>query len=280
MTPDFYKQYRPLTSRPFLKNSIYTEYVPCQALRPYVACFWTSLPSETKAGGSLAGEKVLVIPDTCADIIIEINHTRQTVSSRLCGLQDNMFWAGQGDGIDRIEQFSIRFYFWAVRLFLNLDMKELSNENLDYELLDYRSHDAFQILLYLKSSDEKIRWVEQYLLGCLDINRLNPNLFNSIEALLSRSGNITVAELCASSRVSQRQMERLFAQQIGISMKKTASLVRYQNVWCDIVRNGRFEVHDAVYRYGFVDQSHLLNDFKRFHGMTPEQARQIALKWR
>ena len=43
---------------------------------------------EEKAAVSVAGEReplsgVLVIPDTCVDVIIELNHGPQTVKSRL-----------------------------------------------------------------------------------------------------------------------------------------------------------------------------------------------------
>lgn len=34
--------YRPLTARPFLSDSSYREIVPCEALRPYIVCFWES----------------------------------------------------------------------------------------------------------------------------------------------------------------------------------------------------------------------------------------------
>ena len=81
MIPAFDTRYRPLTSRPFLRDDSYTEYAPCPALRPYIACFWAM-------EGSGKGGAVRVIPDTCMDIIIEINHSRQTVKTRLCGLQD------------------------------------------------------------------------------------------------------------------------------------------------------------------------------------------------
>ncbi|MEY8531996.1 helix-turn-helix domain-containing protein [Blautia pseudococcoides] len=68
-------------------------------------------------------------------------------------------------------------------------------------------------------------------------------------------GNISVKEICEYSCVSQRQMERLFLQNIGMSIKRTAGLIRYQNVWRDVVKQERFDVQDAVYRYGFSDQS-------------------------
>ena len=53
--------------------------------------------------------------------------------------------------------------------------------------------------------------------------------------------------------------------------------MRYQLLWCDALRPG-FDIQDAVFRYGFTDQSHLLHDFKKFHTMTLPQAQTRAWK--
>ena len=60
--------------------------------------------------------------------------------------------------------------------------------------------------------------------------------------------------------------------------KKIASLVRYQNVWREIVTSESFNAQNAVYRYGYTDQAHLLKEFRRFHGTNPEGAKKIAIK--
>lgn len=87
-----------------------------------------------------------------------------------------------------------------------------------------------------------------------------------------------MADLAGELHVSTRQIERIFRGNMGISPKKFSSLVRYQYLWQDILFWSRCNVQDAVYRYGYADQAHLLNDFKRFHGMTPREARQYALR--
>ena len=165
MTPSFHTHYHPLTSRPYLRNSTYTEHTPCRALKPYVACFWTSMgemeDGEEKAAVSVAGEReplsgVLVIPDTCVDVIIELNHGPQTVKSRLCGIQDYSVTVGPGTGKRKMTTFAVRFYFWAVRLFLDLDMRDIYNGVLDFELLVPGSRDAFQELFYQQSLRDKI----------------------------------------------------------------------------------------------------------------------------
>lgn len=106
-------------------------------------------------------------------------------------------------------------------------------------------------------------------------DRCNANVYNTVEKILDASGNISIKKVCEYTNVCQRQMERLLLRNIGISIKRTADLVRYQNVWQDIVKQERFQVQDAVKHYGYADQPHLLNEFRRFHGMTPQQAKEI-----
>ena len=62
--------FRPLTSSPFRRDDTYTEILPCEALRPYICCFWgTSQPLQTCD----AACESLVTPDTCMDILIDLD---------------------------------------------------------------------------------------------------------------------------------------------------------------------------------------------------------------
>ena len=268
----FHTKYRPLTSRPFLSSASYMEYAPCDALKPYVVCFWGMERTKEEE----ADQEVLVIPDTCVDLIIEINHTKQKVSSRICGIQDHSFRVGRREGKDEISSFAVRFHFWAVRLFIDMNMKEIYNRMMDFSLIQAGWSSCMDTFSDLKSMDERILWMEHYLLTHLDGGRYNLNLYNSVQRILDSSGRIAVKEICEYSCISQRQMERIFRQETGASIKRMANMVRYQNVWKDIVQQEQFAVQDAVFRYGYSDQSHLLNEFKRFHGVSPDQARKIA----
>lgn len=270
----FHTLYSPLTSRPFMNNSAYAEYAPSEALKPFIYCFWTEKYPHT--GTNLDNGRVLVVPDTCVDIIIELNQTRQKITGRLCGIFDQPFTAQQKRNGEVIETFAVRFHFWAVNLFFRINMKEIYNQSLDLEFLQKGWTSEFQGLFYLPTVRDKIAWMEAGLLKRLDEGLCNANLYNSIYHILNHSGGKTVKEICEYSCVSQRQMERLFLQNIGISMKRTANLVRYQNVWREAVLAKEFDVQSAVYRYGYADQSHLLREFKRFHGVTLEEAKRIA----
>lgn len=70
----------------------------------------------------------------------------------------------------------------------------------------------------------------------------------------------------------------LFHEYVGITPKKLSNLIRYQFLWRDILWEPDFDVFNAVHKYGYTDQSHLLREFKRYHSMDIHEARTIALK--
>lgn len=267
-------EYSPLTSRPYLRDSTYAEYPPCEALKPYIYCFWGN--DENCREIKTEEKKVLVVPDTCVDIIFEINHTRQRITSRLCGIQDQPYYSRQSIRDERIATFAVRFHFWSIGHFFKLKMSELYNRALDMELIESDWNSFFQPLFYLFTMKERIQWMERYFLRRLDTHQFNCNLLNSVSYILTHSGSKTVKDICQYSSVSQRQMERLFKEHIGVSVKRTAGLVRYQNVWREIAFGKSFDIMEAVCRYGYSDQSHLLREFKRYHGVTPGEALKIA----
>ena len=105
-------------------------------LRPYILCYWTMEDEVTPdRRGSEANAPVLVIPDTCADIIIRINHTRQEISGYLCGIQDQPFLSVPRISGDEVSCFAVRFYFWSAGLFLNLNYRDTSNATIGLEEL-------------------------------------------------------------------------------------------------------------------------------------------------
>ncbi len=276
----FDKYFMPLTSRPFLAGPSYAEYTPCDALRPYISCFW-------EVGENAGVPHVLVIPDLCFDIIFELDRARQWMGIRLCGLMDGPMFVGDGTetaspkeaGV-RWETFAVRFHFWALRLFLDMNLRDIYNRVISLDMVWPGCMEEFEPFFYMESTGRRIAWMEAFLMRRLNCGGYNPNYFNSVEHILKTAGRASVREICEASCVSQRQMERLFLREMGISIKRAASLVRYQNVWRNVVQHKQFDVQEAVYCYGYADQSHLLKEFKRFHGVTPEQAKRLALSCR
>lgn len=288
----FNRIYKPVTARPFLADESYMEYKPCEQLCPYISCYWTEgiegkantvcteNISEESGDMVISGKRsdVLVIPDTCMDIIVRINHTRHTVGGYLCTLQDEPGIASGYEGKEIITCFAVRFYFWAASLFINMDFRGTCNGVVDLGELGLEWQKLFDMFLYVTDMKGRIAHTEEFLMRKLEDREKDPRLFNAFHKILTTSGRESVREACEFACVSQRQMERIVLREIGVSLKRISNLVRYQNVWREMIFSQDFDIHDAVYRYGYTDQPHLLREFKRFHGVPPEEARSIAYR--
>lgn len=270
--------YRPLTATPFKRNTFYTELTPCKELQPYIRCYWGTETPVMHNKNDATSE--LVIPDTCVDIIYDIDYTNNIVTGGFCGINDSSFYAYNGDTAGyTVATFSIRFYGWGAYAFSDDSMESTINGYFDvgsrFKWLDKIIRPR---LLELKTLQEKVSFIEQVLLTRLSNVKENTVVNGTIQNILIHKGSLDVLSLAKDSFVSTRHLERLFHEYVGITPKKLSNLIRYQFLWRDILRERDFDVLCAVYKYGYTDQSHLLRDFKRYHSMDIHSARDAAFK--
>lgn len=270
--------YSPITAAPHRNDSTYIEIMPCIGLRPYIKCFWgTKRPVAKIKSGRITEE--LIIPDTCMDIIFDINYTENTIDSRFIGINNEAFRiVTPNDKEETTSVFAIRFYAWTAVLFSDESMTGVRNNIFDARQHYSKIKSAIEPLLFDKSTlSERIEITEKLLLNKLNTRRVNQNLEAAIFGILKNKGNIKTTSLADEIYISSRQLERIFNEYIGLSPKQLTSLIRYQNLWNDILHNKHFNVADAVQFYGYTDQSHLLHDFKKYHTVLPSEAKQYAL---
>jgi AraC-like DNA-binding protein len=92
--------------------------------------------------------------------------------------------------------------------------------------------------------------------------------------LLERSGGrASVRELASDTGLSTRRLGTLFVQEVGLSPKRVAGLIRFERATRLIARQvaetGRTDLAAAAARAGFSDQSHLSREFLRHSGLSP-----------
>lgn len=271
------KIYRPITGEPLRRDSTYCEILPCEALRPYVRCFWGSDASLPAPEGK--DSPSIVIPDTCMDIIFEIDSAHGVCRGSFCTVDESAYFLGTAENLQGKETFAIRFYAWAVALFSRESF--MGKRNRAYavdEFFGNLEEKLTPLLLHTSTMAERIEMVQTELLNRLETNRADSNLLNAIYYMLETDCRAKVSDICLYTAVSPRQLERIFNTQIGVSPKVFSSLVRYQLLWQELLFQGNTDILDAVEKYGFTDQSHLLRDFKKHHFMTPGEAVRYARK--
>lgn len=271
--------YRPITATPFTKNETYMELEPCDALKPYIRCFWGTRKSYTNKMTDKTKES-LIVPDTCMDIIFDINYTENTVRDSFCGINDFSFITSEHTGKGQcVSTFAIRFYAWAAVLFSEEPMYDVKNIFFDVGYHFSQLKEGLEPLLFdLPDIYSRAAAAETFLLEMMRPKRENRLVMEGVCEILRHKGSLKAGELGKTLHVSSRQLERLFKENMGISPKKLSSLIRFQYLWSDVVYRPDFQMQDEIFKFGYTDQSHLMKDFKRFHSMTLKEARHHALK--
>lgn len=259
--------YHPITATPFQSNRRYQEAQVIHALlRPWIRCFWTG------AACSTPKDPHPVIPDTCSDIIFAVSCPTGAVSASYCALNDQTFFSASSPDT-KTELFAIRFYPWAAPLFMQDTLKESLNRSFDArQHFPMLVHAMIQILNETEGFSQRCERAEFILLSSMNADRSHPVLMNAMADILQSKGRMRITDLAAHHQFSTRQLERLFREYTGASPKKLSELIRYQYLWRSAVTDPYFDVQDAVLRYGYADQSHLLRQFKQYHAMTLTQA--------
>ena len=268
--------YHPITAQPFRHNAAYVEIPPCDALKPYIRCFWGT-PEPVRTADYPSEGAGLVIPDTCMDILFTVDETRGTLDGVFCTMSEDAVYTGSHVDTALTSTFAIRFYAWTATLFAE---RPFSGSKNGYQRVD----DFFPALdrqltprlMSVSTLRERAEIATGYLLKQLNEFRCPPVLMNAADSIVRTRGTAKISDLTASQAISPKRLERVFDEHIGLSPKSFSSLVRYQLLWQELCLGRPGDPLDLVEKYGYYDQAHLLNDFRRRHSMTPAQALQLA----
>lgn len=90
----------------------------------------------------------------------------------------------------------------------------------------------------------------------------------AVEHILKSKGSVSITSLCDDIDISERQLERQFLRQVGLSPKFYARIIRFSYIF-ELIQQNDQSWSDIVYQSGFYDQSHFIKNFKEFTGEDP-----------
>ncbi len=259
-----HRLYVPLSSQGTRFDAEYTEIPPCPALAPYVRCFWGSLRARRPRG---AGSPV--VPDTCMDLIFDVNYSRNRVYGRFCAMDDAAYVTAPRASGDLQASFGIRFYGWTAACFAEAGFRDsLGGVYAPEAHFSGLFHSLAPRLFDPDDLFARASAAEAELLRRLRPDRLHADALNALHDMIAFRGRLAVGDVAARACLSGRQLERRMVELTGAGPKLMSQLIRHQLLYRDILEDG-FRALDAVEKYGYADQSHLLRDFRRFHGELP-----------
>ena len=252
----FHHLFYPATALPFSQDKAYFEVHPGGKLCPYIQCFWGGDLTGMNAKSTLRQNR-LIVPDGCQDLILTIHENR--MYGRLTGL-DLRPCRVSPKAEEEQRTFGVRFYFWAPSCFGREEMLD--------DLLPVLERVDFAHMTFSAQCD----WMRRYLGRQLRPEGLTGPAREIVGTLLKSRGGISVQELGQQTFQSKRTLERRCLREFGVSPKALSGVIRYQNLWRDILSRPRLDIQDEAAALGFYDQAHLLHSFSTYHGLSVAEA--------
>jgi len=132
----------------------------------------------------------------------------------------------------------------------------------------------YESLGYLKKTDEKVHALNTFFYNLVVQNKSSSQQVLSalLQYINRQKGLVTVEQMANYSGYTERHMERIFSQQVGMSPKKFVNIIQLHS-FLKLLRNKPAEkdLTSICYEGGYFDQSHLIRAFKKYTGITPSE---------
>jgi AraC-like DNA-binding protein len=126
-------------------------------------------------------------------------------------------------------------------------------------------------LLNTPELEARFKCVERWLLTRLKPRTIvHPAVRWAVDRIASTGGRTPIEELATQTGFTRKHLGNLFQQQVGLSPKALARVHRFRGALA-LLNGGDGQVPWAALaeQCGYYDQSHLINEFRRFTGLSP-----------
>lgn len=153
---------------------------------------------------------------------------------------------------------------------LGLPMHELTNCVVELEDVLPQAQELTDRLRETRDWSERFDQVEAFLARRLARTQPpSPEIEWSWRELARSGGRVRIAALVAELGWSPRRLIARFREQIGLTPKAAAAVIRFDRVAAALRSSEPPSFASLAFDCGYADQAHLNRDFRRFAGTTP-----------
>jgi AraC-like DNA-binding protein len=233
----------------------YEEVAPAWPLRPFVETFWVhSIPAWSRSSGRL-------LPDGRMELV-------WTRGRGVFVVGPQSRWFARPVPAPLVA-YGVRFFPGAAPSLLRVPAGELVDgriplEDVDPLLAARIDHRLERVQFY----DEAFAVLNEELVRRLALSpEPDPVVREAVELLGDSS--ITVAGVADRLFVSERQLQRRFAERVGYGPKTLQRILRFQQAVTELSAGARLA--QAAASAGYADQSHLFRESRRLAGIPPRE---------
>ncbi len=212
------------------------------------------------------GKRERVLPDGCMDFVFELNSAK----ARLVGAMSRAELIEPAVGT---RYFGVRFLPGVAALLIDAHAVELTDSSAELSQFLHASLRGLpEQVAATKSDAERVRLLERFLNASQARQRTEDARVRAATTELRRAaGALRVGELAFRVGVSERQLERLFHERVGVRPKLFARVMRLQRTMT-LLRQRALPTQAALaLEAGYADEPHLLRDFRELAAATPSE---------
>ena len=246
---------------------------PPARLEPFVDCIWVL----AAAKGDAEPEPEIVLPDGKTELVVHFGDAFLKLEGSSYERQARVLMSGQLTErimlkpTGEIGVVSIRFKAAGAARFFDVPYEEIVDRVVDFA--DFEP--AFSATIHERvaragSHDERLAAMIAVLEERLT-RESKEDIFvrQACQYIVRSEGEYSVQELVKLIGFSERQLERKFKRQVGITPKILSRLMRFQKFLAMAKEANTLTLADAATACGYYDQSHFIRDFTKFSGMSP-----------
>lgn len=125
-------------------------------------------------------------------------------------------------------------------------------------------------LLNTPSTAERFSIVEQWLIARLTPRQaVHPAVRWAVDRIAASGGKVPVAQLATQTGYTRKHLATLFLHQVGMTPKALCRIHRFRGALALLDGATQVPWAELADQCGYYDQSHLINEFRSFSGLSP-----------
>ncbi|MFA8299270.1 MAG: helix-turn-helix domain-containing protein [Hyphomicrobiales bacterium] len=248
---------------------------PSNVLAPYIKQYWA-----VDANASMTHPYIhRIIPTGLIEFTFYFGQ-KPKVSDEKMAINDNSIIQSHHKNYydliieEDLNIFSIVFNTDGLKRFFRIPLNEFTGQNVSLRNLDpIIEKELYKLLDDERDFDKRIHIIEAFFYKRLandhteDYSRFN----HTVQLIRNKFGNVDIDHLAYEACLSRKQFERKFIENIGVSPKQYLRIIRFQYALYLKGKVNDMSLSQLAYEAGYFDQSHFINEFKQYTGITPKK---------
>jgi len=237
---------------------------PHPNLREYISNYNITFPTK-----GLMPDGFTVMPCGCSTLTIEYDNKNLFVY--LEGPTTKPYIVGsQANQLEMLV--TIEFKPAGLYALTGISQSELADESISFEAVNPKLSKLVSDAVEKAGSVYELATSLDMLLLENMYTAYHPQLILTLQNIVGCAGNIAVKRLSDDIHYSERQLNRIFKQHVGVSAKSFSRLIRINGAFRLLKKptSSLTLISDIM---GFYDLSHFIHDFRSVCGITPQEYR-------